>query len=87
MSEEVTKNASFTLLPSLSVKSRNTRRRCDPLMSRGGRLVWMWRYSEKSVDDRGKPVTTMRLSGKPIEGGERVRVRWYGPRDADPQEF
>lgn len=56
-------------------------------MSRGGRLVWMWRYSEKSVDDRGKPVTTMRLSGKPIEGGERVRVRWYGPRDADPQEF
>lgn len=50
-------------------------------------MAWMWRYAEKGVDAKGKPTTTMRLSGKPVEGGERVRVRWYGPKNATPEEF
>lgn len=43
-------------------------------------MVWMWEYSVKETDAKGKEVQVSRMSLKPKENAKRVRVRYIGPK-------
>lgn len=43
-------------------------------MAKGMR--WMWEYSEKEMNDKGKEVLVYKLSLTPVENGKMIRVRY-----------
>ena len=39
-------------------------------------MRWMWEYSEKEVNDKGKEVLMSRLSMTQVENGKKIRVKY-----------
>lgn len=43
-------------------------------------MVWMWEYSIKELNEKGKEVMSSRMSLTPVENGKKIRVRFVGPK-------
>jgi len=42
----------------------------------GNKMRWMWEYSEKEINDKGKEVLVPKLSLTPVENSKKIRVKY-----------
>lgn len=42
----------------------------------GKGMRWMWEYSEKEINDKGKEVMVPKLSLTPVENGKMIKVMY-----------
>lgn len=39
-------------------------------------MRWMWEYSEKEMNDKGKEVLVSKLSLEPVENAKKIKVKY-----------
>ena len=42
----------------------------------GNGMRWMWEYSEKEMNDKGKEVLVSKWSVEPVENAKKIKVKY-----------